>query len=376
MMKLLYLLLILFTPTLFAASFSYHSFEMMPAALPQTELMDTVFDQEGFHALAETTHGIPSLGINQVYYKTETQFVMVKYDIQGEVPLDELLVTPKGFMIHRKQNDKVHMLYFRGMNVEYVKLLLNRMSNQVSNFKFLKNILIQTAHAEECGALGRPILNQSAEISGISAGAAWQSLKSCMTGVGSGVMDSTVGVAKGVASEVWSFVSHPVDYVEKVADKVELFLVKTAKFIKQLVTDPDEAFASMGRGLGKTWETVKKGVANMSTDMKINFVCSFIASLGVDAAIAFFTGGAASGKIILTINNLARKFGMIGKMLKLLGKLNATVLSKFKLQGAKLEKFMKGLFNNKIPEGDLMHLDELAQASDELSLRTLSCYIR
>jgi len=43
---------------------------------------------------------------------------------------------------------------------------------------------------------------------------------------------------------------------------------------------------------------------------------------------------------------------------------------------SKLEKFMNGLFNNHFPEQDLRHLDEIAHMNNELSLRTLSCYIR
>lgn len=345
------------------------------APVTQADQMDGIFSNNGFYTLAQTAHGIPSLGINQVYFKTEHQFVTVKYGLEGTAPLNEIISTPKGFMVHKKDNDQIYMLYFRGFDIEYVKVMLNRLSQKVTNYKKFQNILIPTAHAEDCIVTGAPLLNQKSEIAGISAGAAWESLKACMSGVGSGVYDSTVGVVKGVGKELWAFVSHPIDYAEAVADKVELFLVKTAKFIKQLVTDPEQAFANMGVGLGKTWETVKSGVMNMSTEMKLNFVCSLIGSLGVDAAIAFLTGGAASGKVALTIANIARKFGMLGKILKVLAKFKGNALSKLKLQGAKLEKFMKGLFNNHFPEGDLRYLDDLAGSSDELSLRTLSCYL-
>jgi hypothetical protein len=279
-------------------------------------------------------------------------------------------------MVHKKSQNQIYMMYFRGFQLAYVNLLLNRLNQKVSNFKMFKNLLIPSAEASECTtAFGQPILNQSSQLSGISAAVAWESLKSCMAGVGQGVVDNTVGLVKGVANELTDFIIHPINYVEAVANKVELFLVKTAQFIKQLVTEPEQAFESIGRGLGKTWESVKRTIISMSTEMKINFVCSFIGALGVDAALAFLTGGAASEKVVLTIGNLSRKFGMIEKMMSILSKLNSTLLSKFHLQGEKLEKFMKGVFNNHIPEEDLMHLDEIAHMSDELSLRTLSCYI-
>ena len=375
-MKFLYLITMFFSFSCLAIDLSYRSYDMSATPMKLAEVHKQEFQDNGFHALADASHGIPSMGINQVYFKTETQFVLVKYGIEGSVPLDQIIPTPTGFMVHKKDQNQIYMMYFRGFQLAYVHQMLNRLNQKVSNFKMLKNILIPSAEASECDtAFGQPILNQSGQLSRISAAVAWESLKSCMTGVGQGVVDNTVGVVKGVASELGDFITHPINYVEAVANKVELFLVKTAQFIKQLVTEPEKAFESIGRGLGKTWESVKRTVTSMSTEMKINFVCSFIGSLGVDAALAFLTGGAASEKVMLTIGNLSRKFGMIEKMMSILSKLNSTLLSKFHLQGEKLEKFMKGIFNNHIPEEDLMHLDDIAHMSDELSLRTLSCYI-
>lgn len=362
--------------SVFASTLSYNSYEMQKTPLSLAQSLDEKFSEQGFHTLADNQHGIPSMGMNQVYFKNETQFVMVKYGVEGDFPLDEIIPTPKGFMVHRSANDQKYMIYFRGFSVEFVKVMLNRLNNNVSRTSLINNLFIPTAHAEECAEFGAPILNQSAELSSISAASAWESLKACMSGLGDGVYGSTVGVVTGVADELKAFFSHPIDYVEKVADKVEMFLVKTAKFIKGLIENPQETMNNVGRGLGKAWDDVKNTVSSMSTDMKINFVCSFLGAVGVDAAIAFFTGGAGSQKIILTINNLARKFGRLGKIIKLISKLGSGALSKLKLQGAKMEKFMKGLFNNKYPEADLEHLDELAGLSDELSLRTLSCYIR
>lgn len=375
-MKMIFFLTFLISFATQAANLTYKTIEMSAAPVDQAMQFDGVFNKEGFYSLADTSHGIPSLGINQVYFKSEDQFVMLKYGIEGDVPLDEIITTPKGFMIHKKQNDQIYMMYFRGFNIEYVQVMLNRLNQKVSTFKAIQNFVIPTAHAEECGAFGKPILNQSSQLAGISAGAAWGMLKSCMTGVGSGVYDSTVGVVAGVGKELWAFVSHPIDYTEAVADKVQNFLTKTSQFVKLLVTNPEQAFANVGTGLGKAWDTIKTGVMSMSTEMKINFICSLIGALGVDAAIALLTAGTSSPKVALTLANIANKFGKLGKVFKLLAKFSSKTLAKIKLEGAKLEKFMKGIFSNKYPDGDLAHINQLAHASDEVSLRTLSCYIR
>jgi hypothetical protein len=376
-MKVLFVILFLISLTNDGYCLIYNSFEMVATPTKFGDELTDSLVRDGFRPLASVNHGIPSLGLNQVFFKSEKQFVLMKYNIQGSVEIDKIISTPKGFLVHKKDGDKIYMLYFRGFDQSSVQVLLNRLGSKLSNFRFLRSLLASEAFASDCStSFGQPIFNQSSELISISASAAWESLKACMTGAGHGVLDSTVGVAQGISSQLASFLTHPIDYVEKVADMVELFLVKTAKFIKGLVTNPEETFNSIGKGLGKTWDNVKTTVSSMSTEMKINFVCSFIGSIGVDAAIAFFTGGAASEKIIVTINNLSRKFGMIGKMMSILGKLSSQVMARLKLSGAKLEKFMNGLFNNHYPEQDLLHLDEIAHLNDELSLRTLSCYIR
>lgn len=376
-MKLILFFLFMFSYTVQAESLSYKTIEMSATPIGVAEQFGLIFNQLGYHSLAEDQHGIPSLGINQVYFKDADLFVMVKYGVEGKFPLDEIIHTPNGFMVHKKEKNQVFMMYFQGLEIEGVKFLLNKLTQKVSNYKVLQNFLIPSAQASDCtGATGAPILNQSGQLSGISAAAAWNSLKSCMTGVGEGVADSTVGVVTGIADELWAFAKSPIDYTTAVAKKVQTFLTKTATFIKQLVTNPNEAFANVGKGIENTWTSVKQTVTSMSTQMKINFVCNFIGAIGVDAAIAFFTGGAGSGKIALTMAKLAKKFEMVAKVMKLLSKLNSTLLSKLQLSGHKLEKFMKGLFNGKIPDGDLIHLNEMAHMDGDFSLRTLSCYLR
>lgn len=363
-------------PGLAFAGLSYKDYELKPAPQSYAQELEHKFQESGFYSLVQLTHGIPSLGLNQVFFKSEDQFVMVKYGVEGTFPLDEIITTPKGFIVHQSGADQKFMLYFRGFTLDGVKVMLNRLKRKVSRSSVFDNLLIPSAQADACGAFGAPVVPQAGEMKSISAGAAWESLKSCMSGLGEGVYGSTVGVVKGVASEIMDFLSGPIDYVEKVADKVELFLVKTAKFIKGLITNPAATLKSIGKGLGKTWDTVSDTVTNMSTEMKINFVCSFIGVLGVDAAITFLTGGGGASKVLLTIEKLAAKFTKMAKVLRLLSKVSSQTLNRLKLSGDKMEKFMKGLFHNKFPDEDLAHLDDLTHMGDELSLRTLSCYVR
>ena len=377
MRQLLLILAMLFSVTATADTLRYSSFSMAPTPKEISQGLRLEFIEQGFSSLVNNDQGIPSLGINQVFFKTENQFVLLKYGIQGSFPLDEILQTPTGFMVHKSIKDQKVMFYFRGFNQEFVKVVMNKISNNVSSFQILKGLLIPTAQASDCSsAFGAPVLNQTAELQSISSAAGWESLKSCITGAGQGLKEATVGTVTGVAKEAWSAVTHPIDYVEDIANKVELFLGKTSQFMKGLIVDPSGTLSQVGHGLGVAWDNVAQTISGMSHEMKVKFVCTFVAALGFEATLNFLTGGAASAKILLTIKNLYQKFSKIGKLMRVLNKLNGQLLSKLNLQGAKLEKFMDGLFNGHLPDDDLIHLDELAHMNDELSLRTLSCYLR
>ena len=130
-MKFLYLITMFFSFSCLAIDLSYRSYDMSATPMKLAEVHKQEFQDNGFHALADASHGIPSMGINQVYFKTETQFVLVKYGIEGSVPLDQIIPTPTGFMVHKKDQNQIYMMYFRGFQLAYVHQMLNRLNQKV-----------------------------------------------------------------------------------------------------------------------------------------------------------------------------------------------------------------------------------------------------
>jgi hypothetical protein len=355
----------------------YQDFKMSPASTESQEMLSHLFSELGYKNLVQDHHGLPKLGINQVYIKSKEKFVMVKHGIKGQFPLNTILTTPKGFLIHKAFKKENFFLYFRGFNREAVHHVLLQLELKVSQniYQKIENIILPKAYAGCDVATGENLVTQAGDIQDINAALAQEMGMSCLTGLGQGTWDSTVGVLSDVKDELWEFAQHPINYVEAAADKIQLFLTQSADFMKALVTNPEEAMAKIGAGLGASWTQLSGSVSKMSTALKVQFFCAFMGSLGVDLAITLFTGGGASPKIAMALSKIAERFSRIGHLWSGLITMSNNALNRLKLSGKKIEVFMKEVLQNKIPDEDLLHLENLFKHNKDLSLETLSCYI-
>lgn len=354
----------------------YTDASFQSAPLEHAHKLNQFFTDEGYNVVADAIHGIPSLGINQVYFKDEDQFVMVKYGIKGEFPYNQIIPTPEGFLVHEKTGDQSYFLYFSGMNEHAVKLVLSQMKDKVSSYKMpsLRSLIIPEAHASnDCGS--PQLVRQMSDFANLSATMVWSFAKNCVSGLGAGAWGQTGGTVTSSMSSLWNAVKHPIDTVDRVARSVRSFTVGLANFTKGLITNPSGTMQKIGAHVGGAWEEMTDVVSTMSTDLKVQFVCSMIGALGVDAAIVLFTSGAASGKIAITLASMARKFTLISKTMSVLSKMSVATRAKLGMTPEKLKRLMNKLMSNRIPNGDLNHLDALTRISAKLSMRTLSCYI-
>ncbi len=323
------------------------------------------FRNLGFYALTQA--GPAHLGIDQIYFKTEREFALIKTNLPGHYPLDTPIETPKGLMVYRKEGKSTTLFYFRGLNLENVKLIMRKLNHSVTSLP----LSLPVAHANDCQeALGAPIMESEGDLKQITAFASWDLLKGCLSGIGEGAYASTVGVVKSLTQEAASFAENPIQYMEKAGNQIEEFLVKTGALMKGLITHPDKTLADLGRGLGESWEKISHTVNQMSPEMKVSFVCNLLGSLGIDAAMMFISSGTLTPKIILTVNSISSKFSLSSKILTLLSKDHS------RIKPEKREKFMQGLFLNKFPDEDIKHLNDLTHLGEAVSLRTLSCYIQ
>ncbi|WP_408095640.1 hypothetical protein ACJVC5_11400 [Peredibacter sp. HCB2-198] len=376
MTLVLAILSLVFSFTTWAQDISYTDASFKGAPLEHAHKLNEFFKDEGFIPLADSQFGIPSLGINQVYFADAGKFVMVKYGIEGEFPLKQIITTPEGYLVHDKIGDNKFFLYFRGINQEAVKLTLIRMQNKISQYTFpsIKSVFIPEARAQaDCGSPA--LVQQMTDFANLSGTMVWNFAKNCVSGLGEGAWAASGGAIASGLSSLWEAVKHPIETVDKIGNAVERFTVGLANFTKGLVTDPRGTLTKMGAKVGGAWDEMVDVVTNMSTDMKIQFICSFIGSLGVDAAIAFFTAGVASGKIAISLGLMAKRFSAVAKTMGLISKLSIAARAQLGMTADKMKNFMDKLMHNKIPEGDLKHLDNLTTADKDFSVKVVACYM-
>lgn len=361
--------------TLKAADIVYSDASFKDAPLEHAHQMNEFFKDQGYVVLADAQHGIPSLGINQVYFKDEGVFVMVKYGIQGEFALNEVVQTPDGaYLVHDQVGDNKFFLYFYGVNEHAVNFTLSTMKEKLTSYKMpsLKSLLIPEAHASaDCGSPA--VVEQMSDFANLSGKMVWDFAKNCVTGLGQGAWSSTGGKVAGTMSNIWNAVRHPINTIDSIGRSVYNFTVGLGRFIKGMVTDPRGTMSRIGQSAGNSWNGLVDLASTMTTAMKIQFICSFIGSLGVDAAIALFTGGGGAARLAARLASIANKFNLIAKTLKIISKLNASARAAHGFTSQKMKNLMNKLMRGTIPNADLLHLDAIQDKS--FSIKALACYI-
>lgn len=351
------------------------SFKMSP--LEHSHKLNEFFKEEGFVALADSQHGIPSLGINQVYFKEEGEFVMVKYGLEGDFPLQQIIKTPDGaYMIHDKVGSNKFFMYFRGINEYAVKLTLSKIKNKIVTYSLpsFSSFFIPEAHAQQdCGS--PQLIAQMTDFANLSGTMVWNFARNCVSGLGQGAWASTGGAVSSTISSVWNAVTNPVETADRIGRSVYNFTVGLARFIRGVVTDPRGTIQRLGASAGNAWNGMVDTVSSMTTAMKIQFICSFIGSLGVDAAIALFTGGAGAARLGARLAQIAGRFALISRTMSLLAGLSGSARAALGMTSAKMRNLMNRLMSGQVRNGDLRALEDLGRADRDLSIRTLACYI-
>jgi hypothetical protein len=370
------LLLNVLTGPLRAQAITYTHAEYAGAPLEYAAKLDQFFTDHGYSAVADLQHGVPSLGINQIYLKDEGQFVMVKYGLQGSFPMRQLIPTPEGFLFHDRTGSTNFFLYFRGFNEHAVRWLMAQLQAKITTYTLpkLRNLFIADAQASpDCGSPA--LAAQMTDFSRLTASMVWDFGKNCVSGLGTGAWEATGGMVSRGISNLWSAVQDPIGTVDRVGRTVHGFTVGLARFMRGLITDPQGTMARIGANVGAAWTGMTAVVSAMSTDMKVQFICSLIGALGIDAAIIFFTAGAGSARLAATLAALAARFSLVARTMGALARMSASARAGLGVTSEKMKNFMNRLMAGNVPDADLRHLDELTSADRNLSLRTLACYM-
>jgi len=308
-MKIFFLIVLWFCSSLKASSeFQYDSLEMRNSSEDLYSKHRELFLESGFKSLA-TRKGIPLVGINQVYFKSVDQFVLVKYGISGVFPLNTFISLPSGLLVHLSDGEEKFALFFRGFNASVVKSLVKKFTKVVTSQRPFSFHFISPAYGETCtvpnGVMTGSFLGELDEITSANS---WDLLSNCLTGLGGGVWESTGGVAVGLSDEFKKFWNNPSEYFEKTSGKIREFLSHTKDFLSGLISAPKSTMEKWGTHMGEDWNRMSGAVQDMTLSMKIHFACQLIGSFGTDGFIAFYTGGAALSTILPRLALLSKKF--------------------------------------------------------------------
>ena len=328
--------------------------------------------------MTDPVHGIPSLGLNQVYFKDVNNFVYVKYGIKGNYTLGEVIETPQGFMVHESVGAQNYLLYFRGFNTYSVKLTLSRLKEKLTSLTVpdFRDLIIPQAHAQaDCPPVGSQVISQMTDFTNLSASMVWNFSRNCVSGLGRGAWAATGGRVAGMMTSLWQAARNPIETAENVANRISNFITGVANFTRGMITDPRGTLQRVGQGLGRGWNSMVEVVASMPTDLKVQFICSLLGTLGVDAAIVFFTAGAGSARLAATLAQLAARFVLVARILGVVSRMSQTTRAAANLGPEKMKSFMDRLMSGGIPEDDLRHLDDITGADQRLGLGALACSI-
>ncbi len=330
----------------------YDSLEMMNSSEELYMKHREQFLKNGFKSLA-SRKGIPLVGINQVYFKSVDEFVLVKYGLNGIFPLKVLIPLSSGFLVHLSDGNEKFAFFFRGFSSSGVQSFVKKFQDGITSQRPFSFSFISSAYGETCsvpgGVMAAPLLGELDEITAMNS---WELLSNCLTGLGGGVWEATGGVAVGLSDELKRFLNNPSEYFEKTSGKIREFLIHTKDFLGGLISAPKSTMEKLGTHMGEEWSKMSGAVQSMTLSMKIHFVCQLIGLFGTDGLIAFYTGGAALSAILPKLALLSKK---VLKIENLFSKLSPYL----DFPEEKMGKLMKKIFNED-NEGDIRLFEGLS----------------
>jgi hypothetical protein len=194
-------------------------------------------------------------------------------------------------------------------------------------------LLIPSASAETCSK-GAFSFGSFSPIKSFFGSGYWSTVYSCASGILQGVWASTGGLVKSIGQGLWTLVTDPGKFWD---DAVNQF-----RQMKDFIVNIDKR---IGQIVGS--------IKSMPNDVRAELLCSFLGSIGTDIIIAALTAGAASGKVMISLAQYAKRLMKVEKLL--------SHLSKLKTIGKLPKSFFQKLAKGKIPDSDLNAIETLSK---------------
>jgi hypothetical protein len=195
------------------------------------------------------------------------------------------------------------------------------------------NLLIPSASAETC-TKGGFSFGSFSPIKSFFGSGYWSTVYSCASGILQGVWASTGGLVKSIGQGLWTLVTDPGKFWD---DAVNQF-----KQMKDFIVNID---TRIGQIVGS--------IKSMPNEVRAELLCSFLGSIGTDIIIAALTAGAASGKVMISLAQYAKRLMKVERLL--------SHLSKLKTIGRLPKAFYQKLAKGKIPDADLNAIETLSR---------------
>lgn len=390
-LKILYLIILTFASVLHASEYS--SYEFVPMNQHSLEQINQSLEELNLMPLAANNMGNTSLfGANQIYINSDfSRIVSFKYDVKGNINLNQWEYLNDGIVYHYKENGKINALFFHGVSEE----IANKTIEKIKNIKLISSIFnpfkIENLEAADCdhykqNKIEYPIFEK------ISSSIIFESLLSCGTGIKSGAYDSTIGVAQmawhgleSIGSEAQSLWTNPKQKMDQYYQgivKGSLVVKDLFTFVSDMIINPEKASNVLKAKYGQTADKVIaifNHIKNLPDSIKIEMSCAILTGVGIDALVAYLSVGAGTGKLALTIKRFSEKFETIGKVFKAMDVIYNKGKGVIALSKEKLELFTRRILQNKIPEEDLEYINSIlgkSKNTDETIIEALTCYIK
>lgn len=251
--------------------------------------------------LVSEGHPYNFMGINTMYVNDSLgRQMLVVSDVPGELK-EMRIFQRKGFLIVEipKSPASYVSMALVGITEEEVK-------QNVKTTSVWKKIIqelnpIQKAYSNECGIHGTASLNGLEQVATMYGSTFGKGALKCISSFLQGVWDATGGQVADMAEGIKNLFNDPEAFWDR--------KVQEMKNLKDFILNFDTKIKQMA-----------VGIANLPAETKTQMICSFVGSIGADAAIAILAGGAGLGKILFRLEEYVVRIARLEKVFSFLNK--------------------------------------------------------
>lgn len=252
--------------------------------------------------LVSEGHHYNFMGINTMYVNDSLgRQMMVVSDVPGELK-EMRIIKRKDFLIVEIPKSPTSYVSMALIGITEEEVKQNVKTTSVWD-KILQELNpIQKAYSNECGIHGAANLAGLEQVASLYGSSFGKGALACISSFLQGVWDATGGQVADMAEGLKNLWNDPGGFWDK--------KVQEMKNLKNFILNFDTKIKEMA-----------VGIANLPAETKTQMICSFVGSIGADAAIAILAGGAGVGKILFRLEEYVVRIARLEKVFSYLNKI-------------------------------------------------------